>query len=92
VADEYRELMVPAIERVWQEEIAAIARDLRGWLRHVAADSAWEPRYFELSFGLPLDRRSAIRAACPIRCWWTGAFRCAAPSTPSTSTADQVLR
>ena len=55
VADEYRELMVPAIERVWQEEIAAVARDLRGWLRHVAADSAWEPRYFELSFGLPLD-------------------------------------
>jgi hypothetical protein len=55
VADEYRELMVPAIERVWREEIAAIARDLRGWLRQVAADSAWEPRYFELSFGLPLD-------------------------------------
>ena len=55
VADEYRELMVPAIERVWQEEIAAVARDLRGWLRHVAADGAWEPRYFELSFGLPLD-------------------------------------
>jgi len=55
VAAEYRELMVPAIERVWQEEIAAIARDLRGWLRQVAADNAWEPRYFELSFGLPLD-------------------------------------
>jgi hypothetical protein len=55
VAAEYRELMVPAIDRVWQEEIAAIARDLRGWLRHVAGDTAWEPRYFELSFGLPLD-------------------------------------
>jgi ATP-dependent helicase/nuclease subunit B len=55
VADEYRELMVPAIDRVWQEEIAAIARDLRGWLRHVAADDGWEPRYFELSFGLPSD-------------------------------------
>jgi hypothetical protein len=55
VADEYREQMVPAIERVWQEEIAAIARDLRGWLRHVAADESWEPRYFELAFGLPAD-------------------------------------
>jgi hypothetical protein len=55
VADEYRERMVPAIDRVWQEEIAAIARDLRGWLRHVAADDAWEPRYFELAFGLPPD-------------------------------------
>ena len=55
VAEEYRERMVPAIERVWQEEIAAIARDLRGWLRQVAADDGWEPRYFELSFGLPHD-------------------------------------
>ena len=55
VADEYRELLVPAIERVWREEIAAIARDLRGWLRHVAADEAWEPRYFELAFGLAPD-------------------------------------
>ena len=55
VAEEYRERMVPAIERVWQEEIAAIARDLRGWLRHVAADEAWEPRHFELAFGLAPD-------------------------------------
>jgi ATP-dependent helicase/nuclease subunit B len=55
VAAEYRERMVPAIDRVWNEEMAGIARDLRGWLRHVAADGAWEPRYFELSFGLPHD-------------------------------------
>jgi ATP-dependent helicase/nuclease subunit B len=55
VADEYREQMVPAIARVWKEEIAAIGRDLRGWLRHVATDEAWEPRYFELAFGLPFD-------------------------------------
>jgi RecB family exonuclease len=55
VAEEYRENIVPAIDRVWREEIAAIARDLRGWLRHVAADDGWEPRHFELSFGLPLD-------------------------------------
>jgi len=55
VAEEYRERMVPAIERVWQEEIAAIARDLRGWLRHVAADEAWMPRHFELAFGLAPD-------------------------------------
>ena len=55
VANDYRERVVPAIDRVWQEEIAAISRDLRGWLRHVAADDGWEPRYFELSFGLPPD-------------------------------------
>ena len=33
VADEYRERLAPAIDRVWHEEIAVIARDLRGWLR-----------------------------------------------------------
>jgi CRISPR/Cas system-associated exonuclease Cas4 (RecB family) len=55
VAAEYKEMLAPAIERVWHEEIALIARDLRGWLRRVAdEDGAWTPRYFELSFGLPL--------------------------------------
>ncbi len=63
VASEYRERLAPAIERVWREEIAVIARDLRGWLRRTAdEDGAWIPRYFELSFGLPLtpdrDHRS----------------------------------
>jgi CRISPR/Cas system-associated exonuclease Cas4 (RecB family) len=62
-ADDYRERLAPAIDRVWREEIAAIARDLRGWLRRTADDGgAWTPRYFELSFGLPLtadrDHRS----------------------------------
>jgi CRISPR/Cas system-associated exonuclease Cas4 (RecB family) len=55
IADEYRERLAPAIERVWQEEIAVIARDLRGWLRRTTEDEGgWIPRYFELSFGLPL--------------------------------------
>ena len=36
VADEYREQLAPAIDRVWREEIAVIARDLRGWLRRAA--------------------------------------------------------
>jgi len=62
VAGEYRERMVPAIDRVWNEEMAGIARDLRGWLRHVAADDAWEPRYFELSFGLPHDPDRDLRS------------------------------
>ena len=56
VAGEYYELLAPAIERVWREEIAAIARDLRGWLRHVAEEGEeWTPKYFELSFGLRDD-------------------------------------
>ncbi len=56
VAHEYREVLLPAIDRVWQEEMAGIARDLREWLRHVAGDGrVWLPRYFEFAFGLPVD-------------------------------------
>ena len=55
VGEEYREQLAPAIDRVWREEIAVIARDLRGWLRRTADEGGeWIPRYFELSFGLPL--------------------------------------
>ena len=66
VAGEYHESMAPAIERVWQEEIAAIARDLRGWLRHVAADEAWEPRHFELAFGLSDEGRDPRSVPEPV--------------------------
>ena len=55
-AAEYEEQLVPAIPRVWRDELAAIARDLRGWVREMAAaDAGWIPRYFELAFGLPAD-------------------------------------
>ena len=65
VAEEYRERMVPAIERVWQEEIAAIARDLRGWLRHVAADEAWDAPPFRA--GVRAGARSRARSAERVR-------------------------
>jgi len=56
VAAEYEEKLAPAIDRVWHEEIAVIARDLRGWLRRTSDDGGtWTPRHFELSFGLPLS-------------------------------------
>jgi CRISPR/Cas system-associated exonuclease Cas4 (RecB family) len=56
VAAEYQEDLAPAIDRVWREEVAAIARDLRGWARTVAVDGeTWIPRFFEYSFGLPID-------------------------------------
>jgi ATP-dependent helicase/nuclease subunit B len=56
VAEDYRERLAPAIDRVWREEIAVIARDLRGWLRRMAEEGgSWVPRHFELSFGLPLS-------------------------------------
>jgi ATP-dependent helicase/nuclease subunit B len=45
--------LVPAVERVWQDELATITRDLHAWLvDHLARDGAeWLPVYFELAFG-----------------------------------------
>ena len=56
VAGEYRERLAPAIERVWCDEIAAIVRDLHGWIAQLVREGArWTPRYFELGFGLLPD-------------------------------------
>jgi CRISPR/Cas system-associated exonuclease Cas4 (RecB family) len=64
VAEEYRERLAPAIDRVWREEMAVIARDLRGWLRRIADDGgAWVPRYFELAFGLPMSAERDPRSS-----------------------------
>jgi CRISPR/Cas system-associated exonuclease Cas4 (RecB family) len=42
----------PAVDRVWNDEIASIRRDLHAWLDHLAHDgSDWLPRYFEYGFG-----------------------------------------
>jgi CRISPR/Cas system-associated exonuclease Cas4 (RecB family) len=44
--------LAPAVERVWNDEVAAIRGDLAAWLRLVAEDGReWTPRYFELGFG-----------------------------------------
>ena len=62
VAREYKDELAPAIERVWDDEIADIGRDLRVWVRRMAADSGtdgfqqWKPAYFEFAFGLPGDQ------------------------------------
>ena len=58
VAAKYEEDLAPAIDRVWRDEINDIARDLRVWLRRMAADGAavWLPTYFEFAFGLPGDQ------------------------------------
>jgi CRISPR/Cas system-associated exonuclease Cas4 (RecB family) len=69
VAEQYRERLAPAIDRVWREEVATIARDLRGWLRRMNDEGqAWVPRYFELAFGLPLtDERDPHSVPHPVR-------------------------
>ena len=52
----HHDRLAPAIERVWDDETALMQGDLRVWLGAVATSSAeWVPRYFELSFGLPID-------------------------------------
>jgi len=56
-AERFRDLVAPPIPHVWDDEIAAIRRDLRTWLRHIAADAAWQPVHAELAFGLPVDER-----------------------------------
>ena len=50
-AREY-ERLAPAIDRIWNDEIAAIRRDLRLWVDEIAADVDWTPKWFEWSFGL----------------------------------------
>ncbi|MPZ17153.1 MAG: PD-(D/E)XK nuclease family protein [Luteitalea sp.] len=57
VADRYRDRLAPAIARVWQDEVEHLRLDLRTWLAMLMTSAGtWEPAYFELSFGLPLDR------------------------------------
>ncbi|MGO9055888.1 MAG: PD-(D/E)XK nuclease family protein [Candidatus Binataceae bacterium] len=59
----YHDKLAPAIEKVWEDGIAAIRADLREWLRRMAEDSrGWCPERFELSFGLR-DREQADPAS-----------------------------
>ena len=58
VAARYREELAPAIDRVWDDGIAAIRADLREWLRRAIEEwheSGYAPSRFELAFGLPLS-------------------------------------
>ena len=52
VAAKYYEQLAPAIERVWRDEIAGLAGDLRVWVRRLADGGDWLPEYFEYGFGL----------------------------------------
>lgn len=61
VAAKYHEKLAPAIERVWSDEIADIAKDLRVWARRLPDAGEWVPAYFEYSFGLPKELASEGR-------------------------------
>ncbi|MEM9384131.1 MAG: PD-(D/E)XK nuclease family protein [Pseudomonadota bacterium] len=54
IARDYQDRLAPAIERVWDDGIAGIRADLRGWLSRMSEDeSGFVPWAFELAFGLP---------------------------------------
>ena len=56
VAAEYREKLVPAIERVWSDEIEQLKADLRSWLRRMAeVPDGWTPSLIEYGFGVATD-------------------------------------
>jgi ATP-dependent helicase/nuclease subunit B len=62
----YYDNLDPAIDRVWEDGIAAIRADLREWLRRASEDpSGYVPLYFEMSFGLHgrRNRQHADRSA-----------------------------
>jgi ATP-dependent helicase/nuclease subunit B len=66
-ASEYKEKLAPAIERVWRDEIAAIGRDLRVWIRKLPESAPWTPEYFEYSFGLEDEGRDERSQREPVR-------------------------
>jgi ATP-dependent helicase/nuclease subunit B len=66
-ASAYKERLAPAIERVWRDEIAAIGRDLRVWIRKLPEAAPWTPEYFEYSFGLADEGRDERSQPEPVR-------------------------
>jgi ATP-dependent helicase/nuclease subunit B len=66
VAADYHERLAPAIERVWRDEVAGIARDLRVWARRLPDSVEWVPEYFEFSFGLSDEGRDPRSVSDPV--------------------------
>ena len=66
VAAEYAEKLVPAIERVWHDEIDDLRRDLGIWVQKLADEEVWQPKYFELSFGLNDEGRDPRSLKDPV--------------------------
>lgn len=66
VAARYRDQLVPAIDRVWDDEVAEIRRDLGIWVRRLADETTWVPQYFEFGFGLPTEHRDPNSTPDPV--------------------------
>jgi len=62
-----RDDLAPAVDRVWNDEIAAIHRDLHTWIEIVARDGQeWTPTYFEFAFGPVPGERDASSIASEV--------------------------
>ena len=68
VSEEERETLVPAIDRVWRDELAALRRDLRRWVEMMPAGGQedWIPEKFEFSFGLHDEGRDPSSVPEPV--------------------------
>ena len=69
VAAQYEETLAPAIPRVWRDEVGEIRRDLGIWVQKIAGTAgpdAWQPKYFEFSFGLDDEGRDPRSLPDPI--------------------------
>jgi ATP-dependent helicase/nuclease subunit B len=51
VSKSYFEELAPAILSVWDDAIAIIRADLRGWLLKMSTEDSWTPINFEFGFG-----------------------------------------
>ena len=68
VQDREYDRLSPAIDRVWQDEIASMSQDLHVWLEKLSEEGAeWTPERFEFAFGLAdmagRDEHSTAEAA-----------------------------
>ena len=66
VAAEYAEMLAPAIDRVWRDEVNELRRDLGIWVQKAADEADWRPTYFEFSFGLNDEGRDPRSLPDPI--------------------------
>ncbi|HEX7798154.1 MAG TPA: PD-(D/E)XK nuclease family protein [Vicinamibacterales bacterium] len=66
VADDYKERLAPAIERIWNDEIGELKRDLGIWLQKLTDEQTWIPKFFEFSFGLKDDGRDSRSLRDPV--------------------------
>ena len=66
VAADYAEKLAPAIDRVWNDEIGELRRDLTIWVQKLADETTWIPEYFEFSFGLNDEGRDPRSLRDPI--------------------------